>query len=1069
MKPDHKRKSSASEGLALLQDTKLHRALNLLSEGISMFDRDLKLSYANQAFIDLLDFPPEFKEPGASLEDMFWLNAERGEYGDSDEEALVRERLDLARNSQPHSFERVTKNGTALRVQRMPLDDDSGGFVTIYKDITAEKRSSNFSAKKIDQLTVALAIDALDQVATGINIYDAELNIVLNNKAFRDIYQYTPEECQPGTSLASIIKIGKGKGLSENFDIQEHESRLAEHIRKSKDFETEVLFSDGRVIQMRTTHLRDGGVAVLHEDVTLKHQTSQSQADKISELSAILGLETLDQLDIGISAYDNDLNLVFKNQRLLDFYELPEAAQSTGMPLERILRSASSAVISASKEELEQIIQQRLNLARCGEAFEYDNVLQDGRIIEVKGKPLGSGGVAFVHSDVTQDRKLREKLQNQDQVTGLPSSQFVIEVAKKRIPELIQSGRQAIGMRIQVDRFGIINEIFGPAVGDRLLKQIAQRLRGVAGARALIGRAGGNEFVLIDEADDASVTANAVVKVLKEAMGPLFQFQSDDGKNQKMAFTLSGGIVLFPDNGKDLSELMHKSRLAAQFAATQGGNTFRFFDWQATRRRFTSDRISLENDLRTAIEQEQFSLHYQPQIALQSGRLHGCEALIRWKHPTQGFISPPDFIPLAEETGLIMPIGEWVLRTACKQARKWQEERHPPMMISVNVSVVQFRHEDFIETVRTILQETDFQAENLELELTESIVADDLELTRKILNNLNELGVRLAIDDFGTGYSSLAYLTNLPFNTLKIDQAFIRGAERHNWAIVRAITQLARSLGLVVVAEGVETSEQAEVLASIGCPLAQGYFYSKPLPKSLFKDYLNEQKAPPSWRHENRRKDRIRVGLPTFAAIDQLQRSSLEFQQAHPDLDMEIQCDVSDRLIEALALGELDIVIGVSLGRLDLNPALAWQDRPLWIGRTGTTLSVNDPLPLLMHPEGSPFRMRMIEGLKLIDRQWRTVYQSPALAGIVDALASGIGITALPMSSIAEDTLFKDRQICLLDPKEYGLPELDLVQCGIYHRELEAGATRDWQLKLTDHLTRSIDSFDREPVSLTRD
>ena len=392
MKPDHKRKSCPSEHLALLQDPKLHRALDLLSQGISIFDCDLKLSYANQAFIDLLDFPSEFKESGASLEDMFWLNAERGEYGDSDQEALVRERLDLARNSQPYSFERVTKNGIALRVQRMPLDDDSGGFVTIYTDITAEKRSWNFSAKKIDQLTAVRAVDALDQVATGINIYDAQLNVVLNNKAFRDIYQFTPQECQPGTSLASIIKLGKGRGLSENFDIQEHESRLAEHIREGKDFETEVLFSDGRVIQIRTTHLRDGGVAVLHEDVTLKRQDSQSQADEISELSAVLGLETLDQLDIGISAYDNDLNLVFKNQKLLDFYEFPEATLSTGMPLERILRIASSNVISASKEELEQIIQQRLNLARRGEALSMIMRFRMAGSLKSRGSRCGRGG-----------------------------------------------------------------------------------------------------------------------------------------------------------------------------------------------------------------------------------------------------------------------------------------------------------------------------------------------------------------------------------------------------------------------------------------------------------------------------------------------------------------------------------------------------------------------------------------------------------------------------------------------------------------------------------------------------
>ena len=911
-----------------------------------------------------------------------------------------------------------------------------------------------------DQETTALAIEALDQVGTGINIYDAELNVVQNNKAFRDLYRYTPEECQPGTSLASIIKTGKGKGLSESFDIHEHESRLADHIQKRKDFQSRVLFSDGRVIQMRTTHLSNGVVAVLHEDITLSHRISQEQSNEIAKLSALLHMETLDQLDIGVSAFDNDLNLVFINQGLLNCYGLPETALPTGISLEQILRKSLSNVSSVGKEELEQIIQQRLSLARGGETFDYENVLKDGRIIEVKGKPLQSTGVVFVHSDVTQDRKLRETLQYQDPVTGLPILKVITEAMEERLPDLIQAGRQAIAMRIQVDRFGLTNEIFGQTVGDRLLRQVAQRLRGVAGVHALVGRVSGNEFMLIDEADDASVTASAVIKILNEAMGPLFQFQSDDGESHKMAFTLSGGVALFPDNGKDLSELMDKSRLAAQFAVTQGANTFSFFDWKVTPRRFTSDRIDLENDLRTAIKQDEFSLYYQPIIELQSGRLHGCEVLIRWEHPAKGFISPMDFIPVAEEAGLIMPIGEWVLRTACKQGRKWQEQGYPPMVISVNVSVVQFCHQDFIETVCTILQETEYQAENLELELTESIVVDDLKLTRKILNNLSELGVSLAIDDFGTGYSSLSYLTSLPFNTLKIDQTFIRGIESRSWAITRAITQLARSLGLVVVAEGVETLKQVEALATIACPLVQGYFFSKPLPKSLFNDYLSEQTAPTLSRYNNRAKNKIRVGLPTFAALNKLQRSTFEFQQAHPELEMEIKTDTSDYLMEALALGELDVVMAVSLGRFDRKPVLVWQDELVWIGRSGITLSRTDPLPLLMYPP--PLRIRMFEGLKSINRQWRIVYQSPALAGIVDALVLGIGVTALPISTISE--FVKDGQFCLLDSKEYNLPELGPVQCGIYHGELEAGATRDWQLKLTDHLTGSIESFGQKPI-----
>ena len=586
--------------------------------------------------------------------------------------------------------------------------------------------------------------------------------------------------------------------------------------------------------------------------------------------------------------------------------------------------------------------------------------------------------------------------------------------------------------------------------------------RGVASDDAIVGRAGGNELVLIDEAIDASNMANSVVKVLREAMKPPFYFRAPDGTRQNISLTLSGGIVCFPQNGTELDDLINKSRLAMQYAAAQGGDSFRFFDWKATRRRFTSDRISIENDLRTAIEEGQFFLNYQPQIELQSGSMHGCEALIRWDHPKQGLVSPLDFIPVAEETGLIVPIGDWVLRTACRQAKQWQDDGHSPFVLSVNVSAIQFRHEGIVDSVRGVLEETGLEPRYLELELTESIVADDLEGTRQILDELKALGLSLAIDDFGTGYSSLAYLTQLPFDTLKIDQAFVRGKEKHNWAIVRAVCQLARSLGLSIVAEGVETIDHADMLSGLGCHIGQGYYFSRPLPTNDLENYFAEHDSRDASSNddgEERRKSKLRVGLPTFGAINQFQKAALAFRAEHPSLGMEIHCDVSDYLIESLNLGELNLIVAITSGSIDIQPQHAWLEQPVWVGAWDFDLGEREAVPLLAHPEGSPFRKRMVDSLRQADRQPNIVYQSPALRGLINALAAGMGITALPLSAVKNDEAMESGKIRILDHDKDHLPVLEPVQYGIYGREPEGESASLGQSAFVKCFVELIDSF----------
>ncbi len=901
------------------------KSFDFINQGISVFDRDLKLLSANQAFLDLLEFPEEFRTPGTPFDAMLRFNAERGEYGEGDIEQQVQDRLALARKFEPHEFERTRKDGVIIHIAGTPIDEGIGGFITVYTDVTKVRRYEEQQQQEIKQLESVLHLEAMDHIGVGVAVYDDDLKLIRANHAHRDLYDFPEALLDPGTPAGSLARFLAELGAYGEGDVDEQVNQVVEAL--------------------------------------------------------------------------------------------------------------------SSREERRR-----------------DLFLPNGRVIEIRSNPL-EGGVVLIHTDVTDAREALRKARSTDPVTGLFTLEAVTERVEKYFPQLQERGRQSIGIRLQVDRFGMVNEIYGQNVGDQLLKQVSQRVRGVASDDAIVGRAGGNELVLIDEAIDASNMANSVVKVLREAMRPPFYFRALDGTRQKISLTLSGGIVCFPQNGTELEDLINKSRLAMQYAASQGGDSFRFFDWKATRRRFTSDRISIENDLRTAIEEGQFFLNYQPQIELQSGSVHGCEALIRWQHPKQGLVSPLDFIPVAEETGLIVPIGEWVLRTACEQAKQWQDAGHEPFMLSVNVSAVQFRDDGIVDSIQKVIEETGLEAKYLELELTESIVADDLEGTRQILSDLKALGLSLAIDDFGTGYSSLAYLTQLPFDTLKIDQAFVRGKEKHNWAIVRAVCQLARSLGLKIVAEGVETTDHADMLAGLGCHIGQGYLFSRPLPRDDVDAYLGEHDRSDLTSGNPNQEAKLRVGLPTFAAINQFQKSAMAFRAKHTEFEMEIHCDVSDYLVESLKLGELDLVVAVTLGPVDIDPEHAWLDHPVWLGSQNCKFGERDAVPLLAHPEGSPFRKRMLDSLRQVDRQTKIVYQSPALRGIVNALVAGMGVTALPLSAVQDDEAFQSGKIRVLDPEQEGLPVLESVHYGIYSRELKEEGARSGQSSFTKRLAELIDSF----------
>ncbi|HOB45865.1 MAG TPA: EAL domain-containing protein [Zoogloea sp.] len=441
-----------------------------------------------------------------------------------------------------------------------------------------------------------------------------------------------------------------------------------------------------------------------------------------------------------------------------------------------------------------------------------------------------------VFSDITE-RKASEAriafLAQHDPLTGLPNRTLLHDRLEQALAHAARHGKRIALMFLDLDRFKTINDSLGHMMGDRLLQGVAQRLTHCIRETDTVSRQGGDEFLIvltdIETPDDAARVAEKILARL----GPTFEID-----NQQLGTSFSIGIALYPEDGDNVETLMKNADTAMYHAKESGRNTYRFFDEVMNINAL--ERLHLENGLRRALEQNEFTLHYQPQVDLASGRIIGVEALLRWFSGVMGGVSPARFIPLAEECGLIVPIGEWVMQTACRQARAWQDQGFPPMPVAVNLSAMQFRRTDIVATVAQALTDSGLDGTWLELELTESLLMQSGPDVEAILGRLKALGVRLSIDDFGTGYSSLAYLKRFPVDRLKIDQSFVRdiAEDPDDAAIVRAVIQLGHSLRLEVIAEGTETPEQMDFLRNEGCSAAQGYLFSPPLPADAVTELL---------------------------------------------------------------------------------------------------------------------------------------------------------------------------------------------------------------------------------------
>jgi diguanylate cyclase (GGDEF)-like protein/PAS domain S-box-containing protein len=553
---------------------------------------------------------------------------------------------------------------------------------------------------------------------------------------------------------------------------------------------------------------------------------------------------TLNCIGDAVACTDSSGNITFLNlvAEKMTGWTLQEA---TGRPMAEAIRILDASTREAIPNPLERAVAQDRTVHLPSNCIllrrdEFETPIEDS-VSPIHDRQGQATGAVIVFRDVSAARAMALQIAHSaehDFLTGLPNRMLLNDRLSQAITLAPRHSKQVAVLFLDLDGFKHINDSLGHPIGDKLLQSIAKRLVDCVRGSDTVSRQGGDEFVVllseVEQSEDAAITARRMLQAVAEA-------HSID--QHDLHVTTSIGVSVYPDDGQDAETLIRNADTAMYQAKENGRQSYQFFKPAMNVR--AVERQAIEESLRRALDRKEFAVQYQPKIDLRTGAITGAEALLRWTHPTRGPVSPALFIPVAEDCGLILPIGKWVLREACQQARAWVDAGLPPVTMAVNISAMEFRGENFLEGLFAILEDTGLDPKSLELELTESVLMKHASSTENILKTLRARGVQLAVDDFGTGYSSLSYLRKFPINALKIDQSFVRQITTapDETTIVTAVISMGRSLKLRVVAEGVETQEELAFLQAQQCDEAQGYYFSRPVLLQEFAKMLQIQRA----------------------------------------------------------------------------------------------------------------------------------------------------------------------------------------------------------------------------------
>jgi diguanylate cyclase (GGDEF)-like protein/PAS domain S-box-containing protein len=775
-------------------------ALDLVPEGLAIFDREDRYVLWNRKYAEMFDPTGDLIADGATFEEVVRKGLARGWYPEAvgqQDEWLARH-LALHRHAQI-GHEQQIGPGRWCRVEERRTQ---GGSIGLRVDITDLKRREESFRLLFEENPMPMWV--VD--------FDTHQFLAVNAAAVSH-YGYSREQflsmnlldVRPPEDRAAFLQFMKSGEFTQGESIRRH------------------LTADGRLIQVRIygrAIVQQGRAARLSAIVDVSGQQRAQEQLITHKLQTEAAVENMSQ---GLLMFDREARLVLRNQQYIDMYRLSPDVVKPGCTLHSLIQHRKEAGLFAGDEEdyCRRIIEDAAHDRSSNMTLE----LPDGRCIRVVSRPMAGGGWVATHEDITESKRADERIKymaHHDLLTGLANRTLFLESLEEAGECLRREGEPYAVLIVDLDRFKDANDSLGHAAGDMLLTEVARRLKTAARKPDVVARLGGDEFAVLRVGEPADrAAARDIAEAICRSLSEPIKIGSS-----VVDIDASIGIALAPADGSDPNDLMKMADLALYRKKSEGRNGYQFFDVQMMAD--ADVRHELVQDLRHALAHDELAVHYQPIIDAASGECCGAEALVRWNHPTRGPVSPEQFIPLAEENGMIVQLGEWVLHTACLAAASWPSN----IKLAINLSPAQFRAPNLLDIILMALVESSLAPDRLELEITESMLIENHMDTTRVVRQLKNLGVSIALDDFGTGYSSLSYLTMIPFDMIKIDRSFTQQLSTRSEvaAIVSSILTLASGLGIATTAEGVETAEQFERLRALGVTLVQGYLFARARP-----------------------------------------------------------------------------------------------------------------------------------------------------------------------------------------------------------------------------------------------